>query len=217
MRQLIRRTGILFKNIAGIPKRLFSKVSVFALLSDSRVDVTAAVCSGTRLYRSALGRYSYVGRNSFITNCSIGNFCSIAGNCNIGGTGHPLNWVSTSSVFHKWDNILKKNFARHEYDIFQQTVIGNDVWIATNAMLKAGIAVADGAVIGMGAVVTKNVGPYEIWAGNPAKCIRKRFDDETVKKLLESRWWDLPDEQIEMLAPYMTDVEKFLEKAGKLV
>ncbi len=217
MRQLIRRTGILFKNIAGIPKRLFSKVSVFALLSDSRVDVTAAVCSGTRLYRSALGRYSYVGRNSFITNCSIGNFCSIAGNCNIGGTGHPLNWVSTSSVFHKWDNILKKNFARHEYDIFQQTVIGNDVWIATNAMLKAGITVADGAVIGMGAVVTKNVGPYEIWAGNPAKCIRKRFDDETVKKLLESRWWDLPDEQIEMLAPYMTDVEKFLEKAGKLV
>lgn len=216
MRQIMRRAGILLRNLIGLPKRFFSRVSVLALLSDSQVDATSAVCSGTRLYRSSVGRYSYIGRNSFVTNCVIGNFCSIAGNCNIGGTGHPLNWVSTSSVFHKWDNILKKNFSRHEYDIFQQTVIGNDVWIATNAMLKAGITVADGAVIGMGAVVTKNVGPYEIWAGNPARCIRKRFDDETVERLLATEWWKLPDEAIERLAPSMTDVKRFLKEAEKV-
>lgn len=215
MQQLIRRAGILLKNIITFPKRLFSKVSVLAILSDSEVDSTAAICSGARFYRSTLGKYSYVGRGTFITNARIGNFCSIAGECNIGGTGHPLNWVSTSSVFHKWDNILKKNFSRHEYDIFQQTMIGNDVWIATNAMIKAGITIADGAVIGMGAVVTKDVGPYEIWAGNPARCIRKRFDDETVEALVSSEWWNLPDERIEKLAQYMTDPQEFLKRIGE--
>lgn len=210
--QLIRRVTILLKNILMLPARLFGKVSVLALLSDSKVDKTCAICSGARVYRTKIGKYSYVGRNTFMTNVTVGNFCSIAGNCNIGGTGHPLNWVSTSSVFHKWDNILRKNFSRHEYEIFQETTIGSDVWIATNAMLKAGITVGTGAVIGMGAVVTKDVGPYEVWGGNPARCIKKRFDDETIEALLASKWWELPDETIEKIAPYMTDVQEFLRK-----
>lgn len=209
----MRRLLVLLQNIIRLPKRFFSKVSVLALLSDSEVDDTAAICAGARFYRSKLGRYSYVGRTTFITNTTIGNFCSIAGNCNIGGTGHPLNWVSTSSVFHKWENILKKNFARHEYDIFQQTTIGNDVWIATNAMIRAGVTIGDGAVIGMGAIVTKDVGPYEIWAGNPARQIRKRFDEETIRRLSETKWWDWPDEKISAYAPLTKDVGAFLDKA----
>ena len=215
MKQFFRRLTILLKNLAGIPKRLTSKISLLALLSDSQVDPTCAICSGARVYRTTMGKYSYIGRGTFITNAKVGSFCSIAGNCNIGGTGHPLNWVSTSSVFHKWDNILGKNFSRHEYEIFHETQIGSDVWIATNAMLKAGITVGCGAVIGMGAVVTKDVGPYEIWGGNPARCIRKRFDDETIARLLESCWWELPDDAIEALAPYMTDVNRFLEEVEK--
>ncbi len=206
----MRRLLVLLHNIIKLPGRFFSKVSILALLSDSEVDDTAAICAGARFYRSRLGRYSYVGRTTFITNTTIGNFCSIAGNCNIGGTGHPLNWVSTSSVFHKWENILKKNFARHEYDIFQQTTIGNDVWIATNAMIRAGVTIGDGAVIGMGAVVTKDVGPYEIWAGNPARLIRKRFDEETIRRLSGTKWWDWPDEKISRYAPLMKDVGAFL-------
>lgn len=209
----MRRLLVLLQNIIKLPKRFFSKVSILALLSDSQVDDTAAICAGARFYRSKLGRYSYVGRTTFITNTTIGNFCSIAGNCNIGGTGHPLNWVSTSSVFHKWENILKKNFARHEYDIFQQTTIGNDVWIATNAMIRAGVRIGDGAVIGMGAIVTKDVGPYEIWAGNPARLIRKRFDEETIRRLSETKWWDWPDEKISQYAPLTKDVGAFLNQA----
>lgn len=214
--QLIRRVTILLKNIITLPARLFGKVSVLALLSDSEVDKTCAICSGARVYRTKIGKYSYVGRSTFMTNTTVGSFCSIAGNCNIGGTGHPLSWVSTSSVFHKWDNILRKNFSRHEYEIFQETTIGSDVWIATNAMLKAGITVGTGAVIGMGAVVTKDVGPYEVWGGNPARCIKKRFDDETIEALLASKWWELPDETIEKIAPYMTDVQEFLRKVKEL-
>ncbi len=208
----MRRLFILLRNILGLPKRLFcTKISLLALLSDAQVDPHAAIHSGTRFYRSSIGRYSYVGRNGFVTNASIGNFTSIGGGCDIGGTSHPLDWVSTSSTFHKWENVFKKNFARHEFEIFKQTTIGNDVWIGTNVLIKAGVTIADGAVIGMGAVVTKDVGPYEIWAGNPARMIRKRFDDETIERLLATRWWEKSDEEIEKFAPLVTDVQAFLQ------
>ena len=74
-----------------------------------------------------------------------------------------------------------------------------------------GINIADGAVIGSGSVVTKDIGPYEIWAGNPAKFIRKRFDDETIEKLLKSKWWDWTDEKLYAKGPDFIDVEKFIK------
>lgn len=203
------------KNILSLPMRIFSKVSIFAIIQNSVIDKTAAISSGVKFYRSRIDKYSYIGRNSFIIDANIGKFCCIAPGCNIGGTGHPLNWVSTSSVFHKWDNILKKNFSRHEYDIFSETVIGNDVWIATNAMIKAGVKISDGAVIGMGSVVTKDVGPYEIWAGNPARCIKKRFDDDTICKLLDMKWWDLSESELTERAQYFNNVELFLKEYNK--
>ncbi len=184
---------------------------MFAVLQEAQVDKHAAICSGTKFYRSSIGRYSYLGRDCFITDAKIGSFTSIAGGCYIGGTPHPMEWVSTSSVFHKWENIFKRNFSRHEFEIFFETKIGNDVWIGTNAMIKPGLSIADGAVIGMGSVVTKDVGPYEIWAGNPAKLIRKRFDEETIERLLASKWWDKSEEEIQDFAPYMTKVETFLQ------
>lgn len=212
----MRRLIVALKNMISLPIRLFSKISIFAIIQSSIIHKTAAISSGVKFYRSSIGKYSYIGRNSFIINTKIGSFCSIASSCNIGGTGHPLNWVSTSSVFHKWDNILKKNFSRHEYDIFSETVVGNDVWIAANAMIKAGVKISDGAVIGMGAIVTKDVGPYEIWAGNPARMIRKRFDDETIEKLLKEQWWNWEDSKIEQRAEYFNNVKKFLETGGGL-
>lgn len=203
------------KNILSLPMRIFSKVSIFAIIQNSVIDKTAAISSGVKFYRSRIDKYSYIGRNSFIIDANIGKFCCIAPGCNIGGTGHPLNWVSTSSVFHKWDNILKKNFSRHEYDIFSETVIGNDVWIATNTIIKAGVKISDGAVIGMGSVVTKDVGPYEIWAGNPARCIKKRFDDDTICKLLDMKWWDLSESELTERAQYFNNVELFLKEYNK--
>lgn len=207
----MRRVFVAFRNIMSLPLRLFTKVSIFAIIQNSKIDKTAAISSGVKFYRSSIDKYSYIGRNSFIIDTKIGKFCSIGPGCNIGGTGHPLNWVSTSPVFHKWGNILKKNFSRHEYDIFSDTSIGNDVWIGANAMIKAGVKIADGAVVGMGAVITKDIAPYEVWAGNPAKCIKKRFDDEIIEKLFEAKWWDKKDEEIYRFSQYMTEISKFIE------
>lgn len=75
-----------------------------------------------------------------------------------------------------------------------------------------GVTIGDGAVIGAGSIVTKDVGPYEIWAGNPAKLIRKRFDDETIKKLLKTQWWNWNDARLEEMGSYFMDVQSFIEK-----
>ena len=207
----MRRLKILILNILSIPYRiLFTHISVFAGIQDSVVEKRAAICKGVRFYRSRIGKYSYVGNNTFITNTHIGNFTSISGDCYIGGTSHPIHWVSTSSVFHKWKYILHKNFSDFEYDIFQETQIGNDVWIGQGAKIKAGVKIHDGAVIGMGSVVTKNVGPYEVWGGNPAKCIKKRFDEDTIERLLAKEWWNWDDSAIQSKACYMNDIHIFL-------
>ena len=211
----MRRILILLKNIFMMPVKIFSHVSLFAILQEADVDKRAAISFGVRFYRGKLGKYSYIGENSFVNNTMIGNFTSIASNCYIGGAFHPVNWVSTSPVFHKWENVLKKNFARHEFEIFQNTTIGNDVWIGYDVKIKAGVNIQDGAVIGMGSVVTKDIGPYEIWAGNPARMIRKRFDDGTINELMNVKWWNWEDDKIETFADDFCDPQNIIRKCGK--
>lgn len=206
----MRRLIVLLKNILAFPIRLFSHISPFCILQNANVDKTAAICSKVRFYRGKLGRYSYIGNNSFVCDTDIGNFTSISTDCYIGGTTHPLDWVSTSPVFHKHENIMKKNFARHEFDIFKRTTIGNDVWIGNRVMIKAGVTIADGAVIGMGSVVTKDVGPYEIWAGNPARFVRKRFDEDAIEKLVSINWWEWEDSKLAEKAVFIKDVKQFV-------
>ena len=208
----MRRLIVLLKNVLSIPKRLFSHVAVLCVLQEAVVDKTAAICSGVKFYRGKIGKYSYIGNNSFVSDTNIGNFTSISTDCYIGGTSHPVDWVSTSPVFHKWSNIMKKNFAHHEFEIFKRTTIGNDVWIGNRVMIKAGVTIGDGAVIGMGSIVTKDVGPYEVWAGNPARCIRKRFPDEMIQEIKKIEWWNWDDDQISAQAKLINNVELFLEE-----
>ena len=208
----MRRLLVLLKNILSFPKRLTSHIALFCILQEAVVDKTAAICSGVRFYRGKIGKYSYIGNNSFVSDTDIGSFTSISTDCYIGGTSHPTDWVSTSPVFHKWENIMKKNFARHEFEIFKRTTIGNDVWIGNRVMIKAGVNIADGAVVGMGSIVTKNIGPYEIWAGNPARMIRKRFDDETIATLEKIKWWEWDDKTIEREAVRFKDPSELLKK-----
>lgn len=207
----MRRLLVLLKNILSLPKRLVSHIALFCVLQEAVVDKTAAICSGVRFYRGKIGKYSYIGNNSFVSDTDIGSFTSISTDCYIGGTSHPTDWVSTSPVFHKWENIMKKNFARNEFEIFKRTTIGNDVWIGNRVMIKAGVKIADGAVIGMGSVVTKDIGPYEIWAGNPARMIRKRFEDETIDVLEKMKWWEWDDNKIEKYAEKFTVPSELIE------
>ena len=208
----MRRILVLLRNILSMPGRLFTHIALFCVLQEAAVDKTAAICSGVKFYRGKLGKYSYIGNNSFVIDTDIGNFTSISTDCYIGGTSHPTDWISTSPVFHKWENIMKKNFARHEFEIFHRTTIGHDVWIGNRVMIKAGVNIGNGAVIGMGSIVTKDVGEYEIWAGNPAKMIRKRFDEETIKALQKMQWWEWDDNKIENYADKFTAPSELIEE-----
>ena len=82
-------------------------------------------------------------------------------------------------------------------------------------LFGGGVHIADGVVIGAGSVVLKDVGPYEIWAGNPARFIRKRFDEDTIERLLKVQWWKLDDEQLKMYGKFMPNVKEFLEMVEK--
>lgn len=179
-------------------------------IKDSKIDKTAKICSACNIIKISIDRYSYIGNNCTVVDAEIGKFCSIADNCIIGGAGHPIDWVSTSPVFHEGKNILKKNFSEHEFNITKKTHIGNDVWIGNNVLIKSGLKIGNGSIIGMGSVVTKDIGEYEIWAGNPAKFIRMRFDIETINFLKDFKWWNLSNEQLLTHSEFFCDVKKII-------
>ncbi len=159
-----------------------------------------------------IGKFSYVGENSKVDfGTTIGKYCSIANNVLIGATIHPQKWLSTSPF--QYDTWLDPSSKKKYWQIYKSTIIGNDVWIGANSVIKSGVKVGDGSIIGAGAVVTKNVPPYSIVAGVPAKVIKYRFDDKTIEKLLEIKWWNLPHEEIVKLD--YENVEKVIEVLSK--
>ena len=166
------------------------------------IDSSAKIDAECTLSRVTMGRYSYVGTRTRITDANIGNFVSIGGSCGIGGGIHPTDMVSTSPSFLMGHNILGKNFAEIPYKPSEKVVIGNDVWIGEGACIISGVTIGDGSVIGAHAVVTHDIEPYSIVVGVPAKKIRQRFDDETIAKLLELKWWDWPDNKIIQYGEY---------------
>lgn len=189
---------------------------LFTFLKPSSIKGTkkhksATICGGSQIIDVSMGRYSYCGHDCKIINTEIGAFCSIADCVKIGLAPHPLEWVSTSPAFYYGRGSVKKRLARNYYATYpKRTKIGNDVWIGENVLIKDGLNISDGAVIGMGAVVTHDVGPYEIWAGNPAKLIKKRFDEETINKLVASKWWGKTEEELICYSDRVNDVNLFL-------
>jgi len=180
---------------AKLSKRLQGKA-----IRGSRLDETSVVYPGSNIVNSKLGRYTYCGYDCWIIEADVGCFCSISNNVRIGGPSHPLNLISTSPVFHKGRNVFHKNISDYDFNPFMRTTIENDVWIGEYAILKAGIKVENGSVIGAGAVITKDIGPYEIWAGNPGRLIGKRFDENTAEELTKSEWWLKSDNDLEKIA-----------------
>jgi acetyltransferase-like isoleucine patch superfamily enzyme len=197
-------------NLSYLISKLIKKLHIPAI-TNSNIDKTSRVCSGSHLVSTTIGKYSYIGNFCTVINTQIGSFCSIADNCIIGGASHPIEWVSTSPVFHEGKNIMNKNFSTHGYKTGEITEIGNDVWIGNNCLIKSGVKIGNGSVIGMGSVLTKDVGDYEIWAGNPARLIRKRFNDEKIEQLKMSKWWDWENKELYKFAVNFNNIEEFLK------
>jgi chloramphenicol O-acetyltransferase type B len=141
----------------------------------------------------------------------MGAYCSTGPGVQIFlGGEHRVDWLTTYPFSEFWE--AAKTIKGHPYTKGDVN-IGNDVWIGAEAIILSGVTIGDGAVIGARAVVAKDIPPYAIAVGNPARIIRQRFDEKTIEKLLEIKWWNWDDAQIEKFLPILLsqDFGAFLE------
>ena len=160
-----------------------------------------------------IGKYTFIGMNSYVdkSTLSIGRFCSIAMNAKISLQNHPHDWVSTHPfTYRKKYGFVSENIAIEGINT-KKTIIGNDVWIGANVTILAGVTVGDGAIIGANSLVARNIEPYSIVSGTPARLVRYRFDEETIKKLKQTEWWNWDDEKIQKNLPKFSQINEFLE------
>lgn len=181
----------------------------------SKVHRSSKVESGTSFHNSTMDRHSFCGYDCTIVNADIGAFVSIASGVTIGGVAHPMHFVSMSPVFLSHKDSVKAKFARFDYLPDTRTVIGSDVWIGDRAFVKAGTRIGNGAVVGMGAVVTKDVPDYAVVGGNPARILKYRFDEPVRAALLASEWWTLDEERLAQLGPHFNDPAAFIASINK--
>jgi acetyltransferase-like isoleucine patch superfamily enzyme len=178
-------------------RRYFKPISILSFW-DSTVKFNRDVLiqAFTRLSNAHINSYSRVRAFSTVYNCKIGSFSIIGAYSRIGLGRHPLNLISTNLIFYKKNQISNKFYNSIVFDEFLPTEIGNDVWIGEGTTIIGGVKVGDGAVVAARSVVTKDVPPYAIVGGVPAKIIKYRFSEELVEKLLEVKWWNLDENTI---------------------
>jgi acetyltransferase-like isoleucine patch superfamily enzyme len=180
-----------------------------ARLTGPRTDEVPSVPMG----RGSYGNPKVLSWGEGATLC-IGSFCSIAANVTIVlGGEHRTDWVTTYPFNVRWESA--KSCTGHPRSKGNVTV-EHDVWLGYGAVLLSGVTLHTGAVVGCNAVVSRDVPAYTIVAGNPAKLVRQRFDDETIVRLLATKWWERTDEEISRLMPALlgSDIDYFLREAG---
>lgn len=178
-----------------------------------------------------VGEFTYIADSNFESHVThlydwngdrliIGKFCQIAAGVEfvMNGANHQMNAVTTFPFYtlEGWDMSPPE---RHDLPLKGDTVIGSDVWIGQNAVILPGVHIGDGAIIGADSVVGSDIAPYTIVVGNPARPLRKRFDDELITLLLDFKWWDRPIDEINSLIPLLTcsDLEKVRAELKKLL
>lgn len=179
-----------------------------SIIKNSSVNKSAKIKRFNRIYYSNIGSYTYIAPGCIINNCKIGCYCSIAMNVKIGMGSHPLQYISTSPIFYNPNNPLRTKLVKKDlYNEFEKTDIGSDVWIGVNSIIKDGVKISHGAVVGAGSVVTKDVPPYAVVGGVPAKIIKYRFDENIIALMLETKWWEWEMKKIKQsISMFSTDV-----------
>ncbi|MDH7788239.1 phosphonate metabolism protein (transferase hexapeptide repeat family) [Ochrobactrum sp. 19YEA23] len=188
-----------------------------AQLKSSKLGRYADIGERVILRDVMVGDFTYFERNGEGIYAEIGKFCSIAANVRINALEHPMERLTTHKLSYRPNEYFRYLGVDGEFRARRQAkrvVIGNDVWIGHGAVITPGVTVGHGAVIGANAVVTKDVAPYTVVGGVPAKLIRKRFDDAIIERLLKLNWWDWPVEKLFEAVPDMQTmaISDFLDK-----
>lgn len=175
------------------------------------------VGKGSRIAHSSFDDYSYCDRFADIANATIGKFSNIASYVRIGATDHPMETASLHHFIYRsgdyWDDV-DHDPAFFEHRKSRRALIGHDTWIGHNAMIKPEVTVGDGAIVAAGAIVTKDVAPYTIVVGSPARVMRLRQPPEIAERMIALAWWDWAHEDLcAALEDFRSlKAEAFLEK-----
>ena len=185
------------KYLIGVIKNFLNfNISKLALIDNkSQFHPTVIIYRNTKVISSKIDAFTYIAPGSELLYANIGKFCSIGRECFIGLPMHSIQNISSSPIFTSKHNAIQHNWTdKDSYREFKQVNLGNDVWIGNRATIMGGITIGDGAVIGTGAIVTNDVPEYAIVAGIPARVIKYRFNESVINKLLEIKWWNLPEQ-----------------------
>lgn len=193
------------------------KTTGYSIVRSERFNVTLGkhteIVAPFFLHSVQLDDYSYIAKNSNVSNCVIGKFCSIGPNFCCGLGIHPINGISTAPCFYSPAKQNGMTMCKESKVVeSKKTIIGNDVFIGANVTVLDGVEIADGAVIGAGAVVVNDIPAYAIAVGVPAKVVKYRFDESTIKSLLEKQWWNGAEDDLKEVERHFWDVETFLKE-----
>ena len=196
-----------------LSKKKINKTISWLAFWDSKTEIPNELYMApfARLMNCKVGKYTRIKPGCVFKNVTIGNFCSFANDVMIGLGQHPTFLLSTNSVFYKV-GITDKFFKGIDYDEEPRTYIGNDVWIGNGAVVMDGITIGDGAIVASRAVVTKDVPPYAVVGGVPAKILKYRFSQDVIDELLKIKWWNLSDVDIQKVLPIFTEKNITTEK-----
>jgi hypothetical protein len=170
-----------------------------------------------------MGAFSASYGESRLNSVDIGRYCSFAPDLQAGWEEHPVDWAMTSMLgyvkdLHGWATLMGRpdHAPAHEFQTINGiTKIGNDVWIGQGVFIRSGVTIGDGAIIGSRSVVLKDVEPYSIVVGTPARVIRKRFDDETIESMLKLQWWRYS--VFDMPANLLNDPIRFIDHMNEAI
>ncbi|AMT96345.1 MULTISPECIES: CatB-related O-acetyltransferase [Psychrobacter] len=203
------------KNLIFLLINKFLKKIRLHSIRNSSIGKYVKINAGTQIIGSKVDDFSYCGYDCNIINTSIGKFCCLADRVTIGGASHPMHFVSMSSVFLSHKDSSVKKLGKLQYLPSIYTSIGHDVWIGNSVIIKSGVKIGTGSVIGAGSVVTKDVEPYAVVAGNPARIIRSRFDEELKIDLLRSEWWNYSEEKLLTVSHLFDEPVEFIKEINK--
>lgn len=190
-----------------------------ALILDSKIQSNVYVHDRSIITNSHIGSFTYIADNARISQAVIGKFCCIGQNCLINLARHPSrDFISSHPIFFSTRKQVGITFADKDYFEEEKPVkIGNDVWTGANVIILGGLTIGDGAIIAAGAVVTKDVPPYAIYGGVPAKLIRYRFDQETIDFLSDFKWWDKDENWLKSNFKDFHNATEFIQINAKLI
>ncbi len=183
---LVRSRFILFKN-----RKKFLRLGYLTYVSNTKIGLYNTFYSHVSINNSEIDDFVYVASGTTILRTQIGRFCSIGPNVKIGLGLHPTNFISTHPAFYSTQKQCQITFADKNYfKELGKIIIGNDVWIGANVLILDNVSIGDGAIIAAGAVVTKDVEPYSVVGGLPARLIRMRFKYDEIQCLMGIEWWN---------------------------